>query len=82
MSGDADAIIDELEEFLTGARHVHEPDRILATVLFTDIAGSTKRQPISAIAAGGNCLKAITRWCAAMSRSIGAGRSILPATVF
>jgi class 3 adenylate cyclase len=42
MSGDADAIIDELEEFLTGARHVHEPDPILATVLFTDIAGSTE----------------------------------------
>ena len=41
--GDTDALIDEIEEFLTGSRHVSEPDRALATVLFTDIAGSTER---------------------------------------
>jgi class 3 adenylate cyclase len=40
---DADAILDEIEEFLTGARHGPEPDRILATILFTDIVGSTDR---------------------------------------
>lgn len=40
---DADAILDEIEEFLTGARHIAEPDRILATILFTDIVGSTDR---------------------------------------
>ena len=40
----ADQIIDEVEEFLTGTRrHVAETDRVLATVLFTDIAGSTER---------------------------------------
>ena len=37
--GDADALLDEIEEFLTGCRHAAEPDRALATVLFTDIAG-------------------------------------------
>ena len=42
-TGDADALLDEIEEFLTGIRHGPEPDRILATVLFTDIVGSTKR---------------------------------------
>lgn len=42
--GDADAIADEVEEFLTGARPARDPDRILATVLFTDIVGSTERQ--------------------------------------
>ena len=42
-SGDADAVLDEIEEFLTGARHGAEPDRVLATVLFTDIVGSTER---------------------------------------
>ncbi len=42
-SGNGDAVVDEIEEFLTGARHDPEPDRILATVLFTDIAGSTER---------------------------------------
>jgi class 3 adenylate cyclase len=40
---DADAIVDEIEEFLTGVRHGPEPDRVLATVLFTDIVGSTER---------------------------------------
>ncbi|HEU4979218.1 MAG TPA: adenylate/guanylate cyclase domain-containing protein [Solirubrobacteraceae bacterium] len=41
--GDFDPILDEMEEFLTGARRGAEPDRVLATVLFTDIAGSTER---------------------------------------
>jgi class 3 adenylate cyclase len=36
-------IIDEIEEFLTGARRPPVADRILATVLFTDLAGSTER---------------------------------------
>ena len=38
----SDQIIDEVEEFLTGTRNVAETDRVLATVLFTDIAGSTE----------------------------------------
>jgi class 3 adenylate cyclase len=42
-TGDADAVLDEVEEFLTGARHGPELDRMLATVLFTDIVGSTER---------------------------------------
>jgi class 3 adenylate cyclase len=41
--GDSDAIVDEIEEFLTGARHPLGTDRRLMTVLFTDIAGSTQR---------------------------------------
>jgi class 3 adenylate cyclase/pimeloyl-ACP methyl ester carboxylesterase len=41
--GDSDAIIGEIEEFLTGTRHEREPDRMLATVLFTDICESTRR---------------------------------------
>jgi len=41
--GDSEAILGEIEEFLTGARHAPEPDRVLATVLFTDICGSTER---------------------------------------
>ncbi|MDQ3934357.1 MAG: adenylate/guanylate cyclase domain-containing protein [Actinomycetota bacterium] len=40
---DADEVLDEIEEFLTGTRHVREPDRVLATVMFTDIVGSTER---------------------------------------
>jgi class 3 adenylate cyclase len=41
--GDSDAVVSEIEEFLTGARHATEPDRVLATVIFTDIIGSTER---------------------------------------
>src|SRR4051794_18092872 len=39
-TGDSDPIIDEVEEFVTGVRPVVEPDRMLATILFTDIVGS------------------------------------------
>ena len=41
--GDADALADQVEVFLTGAEPVRDPDRVLATVLFTDIVGSTAR---------------------------------------
>jgi class 3 adenylate cyclase len=41
--GDTDALLDEVEEFLTGIRPVREADRVLATVLFTDIVGSTEK---------------------------------------
>src|SRR5215207_4060859 len=43
FTGDADAILDEVEEFLTGTRTVPEPQRVLATVLFTDLVSSTER---------------------------------------
>jgi pimeloyl-ACP methyl ester carboxylesterase len=40
--GDSEALLGEIEEFLTGERHRAEPDRMLATVLFTDICNSTE----------------------------------------
>jgi class 3 adenylate cyclase len=39
--GDADAYLDEIQQFLTGTRGPPDPDRTLATVVFTDIVGST-----------------------------------------
>lgn len=42
-AGDVDAIADEIQHFLTGARGRPSVDRVLATVLFTDIVGSTHR---------------------------------------
>jgi pimeloyl-ACP methyl ester carboxylesterase len=39
--GDTDLLVDEVEEFLTGIRRGSEPDRVLATILFTDIVDST-----------------------------------------
>lgn len=41
--GDVDAIVGEVEAFLTGERHGPSLDRILSTVLFTDIVSSTHR---------------------------------------
>jgi len=43
FAGDAGRILDEIEEFLTGSRSDVETDRVLATVLFTDIVDSTAR---------------------------------------
>jgi class 3 adenylate cyclase len=42
-TGETERILDEAEEFLTGSRSAIESDRVLATVLFTDIVNSTKR---------------------------------------
>jgi pimeloyl-ACP methyl ester carboxylesterase/class 3 adenylate cyclase len=40
--GHSGAILDEIEEFLTGARRQPAPERVLATVLFADIVSSTE----------------------------------------
>jgi class 3 adenylate cyclase len=42
FAGDADALLDEIEEFVTGSRGTHDPDRVLTTVMFTDIVRSTE----------------------------------------
>ena len=42
-TGDTDELLDEVEEFLTGSRPVPRADRVLATVLFTDIVSSTEK---------------------------------------
>lgn len=41
-AGDAEPLLAEIEEFVTGHRTAQEPDRVLATVLFTDIVSSTE----------------------------------------
>jgi pimeloyl-ACP methyl ester carboxylesterase/class 3 adenylate cyclase len=40
--GGVDQVLDEIQEFLTGVRAVPEPNRVLATIMFTDIANSTE----------------------------------------
>jgi class 3 adenylate cyclase len=42
-AGDQDALLDEIERFLTGSLASAPADRVLATVVFTDIVGSTDR---------------------------------------
>ncbi len=41
--GDVDTIVAEVEQFVTGSRASHNSETLLATVLFTDIVGSTER---------------------------------------
>lgn len=43
FAGDADELLDEIEEFITGAHPRSAADRMLAAVLFTDIVGSTEQ---------------------------------------
>ena len=56
--GDTEAVLGEIEEFLTGVRSAGEPDRVLATVLFTDIVGSTERAAALGDRAWGDLLAA------------------------
>ena len=42
FAGDSDRVVDEVEQFLTGVRHHAEIDRVLLTVMFVDMAGSTE----------------------------------------
>ena len=57
-----------------------EPDRVLATVLFTDIVDSTRSRPSWATAAGASCSSATRRWSATTSSGSGAARSRRRAT--
>ena len=41
--GDTEAIVNEISVFLTGSQQTIEPDRVLATILFTDMVDSTRR---------------------------------------
>jgi class 3 adenylate cyclase/pimeloyl-ACP methyl ester carboxylesterase len=43
FSGDIEPLFDEIEQFVTGLRQARRSDRVLATILFTDIVGSSER---------------------------------------
>ncbi len=43
FAGDADTVLNEIESFLTGTRNAPQTNRVLSTILFTDIVGSTER---------------------------------------
>ncbi len=43
FSGEIEPLFDEIEQFVTGIRRPRRTDRVLATILFTDIVGSTER---------------------------------------
>jgi class 3 adenylate cyclase len=58
IAGDIDDIVDEVEQFLTGTRRALDTDRVLATMLFTDIVSSTEK-----LAAAGD-----RRWMSSLDR--------------
>ena len=69
-----DRILAEIEEFLTGSRSAAVVDRVLATVVFTDIVDSTKRADARAIGPGATFSRLMTRRCAASSRAFAERR--------
>jgi pimeloyl-ACP methyl ester carboxylesterase len=42
-AGDQQSLLEEIALFVTGTRPTHEPERVLLTLLFTDLVGSTER---------------------------------------
>ena len=74
FGGDYDPVIDTVAEFVTGQRPPFEVDRILTTVLFTDIVGST-RAGGEGIADGASSWRASTARHGASSRAFAAARS-------
>ena len=75
------ALLDEIEEFLTGARRRPDPDRVLATVLFTDIVGSTERaRGARRPRAGATCSTSTHALSGASSSASAAARWTRPAT--
>ena len=73
--GDGDDILAEVREFLPGTREPAEPDRVLATVLFTDIVGSTAQLHHWETADGEACWSGTTRLSVPSSDGSVAGRS-------
>jgi pimeloyl-ACP methyl ester carboxylesterase len=78
--GDQDAIVDEVAAFVGDGLVAAEPERVLLTVLFTDMVGSTARAKDSATAGGARCSSSTTRSSAPSSPAIAATRSTAPAT--
>ena len=68
--GDQDQILDEIEEFLTGVRHGPELDRVLATVLFTDIVGSTETAAVLGDRRWRELLEVPSRGCPPRARTL------------
>ena len=74
FAGDGDGVVDEVESFLTGTRSAAPSNRVLSTVLFTDIVGSTERATQLGDAAWSAALAAHDR---VVEREITAARSVV-----
>jgi pimeloyl-ACP methyl ester carboxylesterase len=72
--GDAEIVLDHVEEFVTGHRPTHTPDRALVTVLFTDIVGSTEE---AARLGDSRWRSLLARHDAIVRREVAAGGGVL-----
>jgi pimeloyl-ACP methyl ester carboxylesterase len=72
--------LDSIQEFLTGVRRTVEPNRVLATVLFTDIVASTQRATRLGTDAGGSCWRCTTSSPTGWSNSSTVSSSRPPVT--
>ena len=72
--GDRDSLLDEIERFLTGARDDVEPDRVLATLLFTDIGDDAAGDGRPRLHRPARPLRPAS--CAPMWRAFAAARSV------
>ena len=77
---DSEVITGHIEEFLTGMRHHEVDDRVLATVLFTDIIGATETAARLGDKRWHELLGVTTTPCAASCSAFAAARSTPPAT--
>ena len=80
--GDQDALVDEIASFVTGARPARQPDRVLSTILFTDLVGSTEREVSSGTTVGGASRGARRGRPDHCSSASAGARSITRATAF
>ena len=72
--GDQEAVLDEIERFLSVVREDVEPDRVLATLLFTHLVGSTAKAAGLGDRAGKTCSQDAIDSCAHNSRAFAAAR--------
>jgi class 3 adenylate cyclase len=70
-AGDVDQLVDEIEEFITGHRPDRPADRVLATILFTDLVDSTRQ---SAVVGDAEWLARIEGHDAAVRSAVGRHR--------
>jgi class 3 adenylate cyclase len=71
LGQDADTLLEEIQEFLTGVRAPPEPDRVLTTIMFTDVVGSTE---LTASLGGQRWLELLDRHDAVIRRQLVRGR--------
>jgi hypothetical protein len=60
--GDADEVLDAIEQFVTGRAPAPHHDRVLATTLFVDMSGQPTARSPSGTGDGATCSNRITRW--------------------